>query len=595
VSRSARRIVFAVASMALVLSTVSVLAPSLAQASHFTDIDTSPFKQDIEWLEETGITTGCSATQFCPLGTVTRGQMAAFLDRALDLDATSQDFFTDDEASMFEASINRLAAANITKGCTATTFCPDATITREQMAAFLDRALDWDSTTRDFFTDDSSSMFEASINRMAAAGVTTGCGNDKFCPLLVVTREQMAAFLHRALPDIGPAPTATPSPSGSASASPSAPTASPTPTATPATPTPMPTPTPATPTPDPNQAPNADDDSPGTVADGCTRLIRVLSNDEDPDGDPISISEVSPATNGTTAQVGNYIAYSHSGGTLGADSFEYTITDGELFDTATVNLTVFDVGDNDGDGIGNGCDPFAAQASSETNNATARPVLTFDGGDGGLEDAGFTGLMTNSIGSSLGFYTDANVSLSGGQLRVASVPEGDAFSAGNDQENAFQVAWMPDGDDFVVHGRVCQPYPTEQFASVGIVFGPGDQENYVKLVVDTNAAGTTAMHDTREINGVGLSVSTKMDAEVAPVACVDLYLQADASAGTYIPTYSIDGGTTPRFVPTGNPRTFPTAWTDGSQPLAIGIISTSNGPAAPFAAAWDLLEVTAVP
>ena len=220
--RSVRRIVFAVATVALAMSTISVLAPSLAQASHFTDIDTSPFKNDIEWLEKTGITTGCSPSQFCPMGTVTRGQMAAFLDRALDLDPTNEDFFTDDESSMFEANINRLAAANITKGCTQTTFCPDATITREQMAAFLDRALDLDSTDQDFFTDDSSSMFEASINRMAAAGITTGCGANKFCPLVVVSREQMAAFLHRALPDAGEPPTASPSPSASATASPSA-------------------------------------------------------------------------------------------------------------------------------------------------------------------------------------------------------------------------------------------------------------------------------------------------------------------------------------------------------------------------------------
>jgi hypothetical protein len=67
------------------------------------------------------------------------------------------------------------------------------------MAAFLDRALDPDPTGADFFTDDETSIFEASINRLAAAGITTGCGNGKFCPLTSVTREQMAAFLRRAL------------------------------------------------------------------------------------------------------------------------------------------------------------------------------------------------------------------------------------------------------------------------------------------------------------------------------------------------------------------------------------------------------------
>jgi hypothetical protein len=56
------------------------------------------------------------------------------------LPTTNHDFFTDDESSMFEASINRLAAKGITSGCTATTFCGKALVTREQMAAFLHRA-----------------------------------------------------------------------------------------------------------------------------------------------------------------------------------------------------------------------------------------------------------------------------------------------------------------------------------------------------------------------------------------------------------------------------------------------------------------------
>ena len=94
-----------------------------------------------------------------------------------------------------------LAASGITRGCTATTFCPDATITREQMAAFLDRALHLLSTSTDYFTDDAgSSIFEQNINRVAASGITNGCGRGKFCPTTPsVTREQMAAFLHRAL------------------------------------------------------------------------------------------------------------------------------------------------------------------------------------------------------------------------------------------------------------------------------------------------------------------------------------------------------------------------------------------------------------
>ncbi|HYI65346.1 MAG TPA: S8 family serine peptidase [Candidatus Limnocylindrales bacterium] len=169
----------------------------------FEDIETSSFVDDIVWAFENGITSGCSTHPllFCPNDPVTRGQMASFLDRALDLPSTATDFFTDDETSTHEAAINRVAEAGITMGCTATTFCPNAPVTREQMASFLDRALDLPTTATDFFTDDETSTHEAAINRVASAGITTGCTATTYCPKAVVTRGQMAAFLHRALGD----------------------------------------------------------------------------------------------------------------------------------------------------------------------------------------------------------------------------------------------------------------------------------------------------------------------------------------------------------------------------------------------------------
>lgn len=107
----------------------------------FSDIWTSPFRDSIVWLAESGITSGCSAGRFCPNSSVTREQMASFLVRALDLPPTSTDFFTDDESSPHESDINRLAASGITGGCATGRFCPTSLIAREQMAAFLHRAL----------------------------------------------------------------------------------------------------------------------------------------------------------------------------------------------------------------------------------------------------------------------------------------------------------------------------------------------------------------------------------------------------------------------------------------------------------------------
>jgi hypothetical protein len=175
----------------------------------FSDDDASAFEADIEWMAAEGVTRGCNPpdnTLFCPDSVVTRGQMAAFLTRALSLTDRLDNPFIDDDDSVFESDIERLAAAEITKGCNPPTndrFCPDSRVTREVMAAFLVRALGYtDNGGGNLFVDDDDSIFEADIDRLGTAGVTRGCNpptNDRFCPSGNVTRGQMAAFLHRAL------------------------------------------------------------------------------------------------------------------------------------------------------------------------------------------------------------------------------------------------------------------------------------------------------------------------------------------------------------------------------------------------------------
>jgi type VII secretion-associated serine protease mycosin len=164
----------------------------------FTDTGASLFESEIDWLASAGITQGCSDTLFCPTSVVTREQMASFLARAMDLPATAGDFFVDDATSGHQADINRVAAAGVTQGCATWYFCPTSTVNREQMASFLVRALHLQPTTADFFTDDEGSIHEADINALAAAGVTSGCTATSYCPSGSVTREQMAAFLYRA-------------------------------------------------------------------------------------------------------------------------------------------------------------------------------------------------------------------------------------------------------------------------------------------------------------------------------------------------------------------------------------------------------------
>ncbi|HEX7225323.1 MAG TPA: glycosyl hydrolase family 18 protein [Candidatus Limnocylindria bacterium] len=165
----------------------------------FSDIEDAALWQHIVWLAEEGIATGCGDGRFCPYDDVRRDEMAAFLARGFELPGTSVDHFTDDDGLTLELSINRIAEAGITVGCTSTRYCPARSVKREEMASYLVRALGLPPATQDWFSDDDGETHEDANNRVAEAGIASGCAAGRFCPDAFVTREQMAAFLHRAL------------------------------------------------------------------------------------------------------------------------------------------------------------------------------------------------------------------------------------------------------------------------------------------------------------------------------------------------------------------------------------------------------------
>jgi len=174
---------------------------SVTVKPRFSDVPADhQFAGEVLGLAELEVTTGCTATDYCPTDSVTRGQMAAFLVRALGLTVgTGSDTFEDDDGSYFEAEIEALFAAGVTAGCSPTAFCPGRVVTRGEMAAFLVRGFGLLPAVGDSFVDDDGSFFEAEIEALVAAGVTSGCSAASFCPRAPLTREQMAAFLVRAL------------------------------------------------------------------------------------------------------------------------------------------------------------------------------------------------------------------------------------------------------------------------------------------------------------------------------------------------------------------------------------------------------------
>jgi VanW like protein len=210
-ARPARRPFAALAVLALGLS-ILALTPSAARSDElppggtYTDDNGLPQEGWIEAISAVNVTRGCNPPandHYCPEGDVTRAQMASFLVRALNLPPTETDYFVDDEDSVHQDNINAIAEAGITLGCNPPDndhFCPDAPVRRGQMAAFINRADESiESSETDFFGDDNDSIFEADINAIAAAGITTGCGGDSYCPNERMKRKNMAVFLGRLL------------------------------------------------------------------------------------------------------------------------------------------------------------------------------------------------------------------------------------------------------------------------------------------------------------------------------------------------------------------------------------------------------------
>lgn len=257
--------------------------------------------------------------------------------------------------------------------------------------------------------------------------------------------------------------------------------------------------------------------------------------------------------------------------------------------------------DDDNDGIPDTEDRFAIDPNNGTT--TTLPVqLTWDNDaprPGGLANLGFTGLMTNGHSNYESLFDTTKMTAGGaaGVATIDEVSEGDAFEALNTQEYAFQLGVMPPAGPFTVHTRILAPFQgitPKDLQSMGMFIGTGDQDNYAKLVVSANG-GAGGVEFLKEVNGVPSFFPQASVALPGPSA-IDLYLTVDPAADTVQPSFTVTaaGVTGPR-VTVGGPEPIPSSWLSGASALAAGLISTSKGSGAPFAATWDLFEIVADP
>ncbi len=174
----------------------------------FSDVQASePFYPFIENLFHNAVTGGCGTDAYCPALPVTRGQMAVFLLKSEHGSAYAPPgcagIFQDVPCpSPFADWIERLFAEGITGGCGGGVYCPEAPVTRAQMAVFLLKASrgpayvppDCSGTV---FADVpcTGGAFDRWIEDLAARGITGGCGGGNYCPGNANNRGQMAVFL----------------------------------------------------------------------------------------------------------------------------------------------------------------------------------------------------------------------------------------------------------------------------------------------------------------------------------------------------------------------------------------------------------------
>ncbi len=163
------------------------------------------FHDYVEKVFRNGITAGCGGGFYCRDNPVTRAQMAAFLLKGKHgssfVAPPCNGIFGDVPCpSQFADWIEQLAAEGITGGCGGGNYCPSSLVTRDQMAAFLLKAEHGSSysppaCTGVFGDVTCPSLFANWIERLAAEGITGGCGGGNYCPANPNTRGQMAVFL----------------------------------------------------------------------------------------------------------------------------------------------------------------------------------------------------------------------------------------------------------------------------------------------------------------------------------------------------------------------------------------------------------------
>ena len=162
----------------------------------------------IAFLTSRGVATGISDTLFAPDDSLTRAQFVAFMARVAgaDISAAQTSQFTDVTAkSWYYPYVSWAYKAGIAAGVEPTLFAPEAKITREQMAVFTVRLLNYMNVAQTAISDAAafgdaaqiSSWATESVSKAQTTGIINGKDDGKFYPQGNATRAEAAAVCSR--------------------------------------------------------------------------------------------------------------------------------------------------------------------------------------------------------------------------------------------------------------------------------------------------------------------------------------------------------------------------------------------------------------
>lgn len=170
----------------------------------FVDVKEGAYYYDaVLWAVEQKITSGTSATTFSPDASCTRAQMVTFLWRAAGSPKAEngKNPFTDVKAdAYYYDAVLWAVEKGVTSGTSATTFSPDATVTRGQTVTFLYRNAGSPevSGTMPFTDVEADAYYAKAVQWAVQQKITTGTSETTFSPMSDCTRGQIVTFLYRA-------------------------------------------------------------------------------------------------------------------------------------------------------------------------------------------------------------------------------------------------------------------------------------------------------------------------------------------------------------------------------------------------------------